>query len=195
MREYLEGRGVVDYQRLRDNDSWTDHRVRAYVTAGVIAWLEPDTVFDPACGDGAIEKIVRHLWPLATFTLSDISEPNVEHVSRVFEEPHTVTLKDVAIAMEGAEASDVLVLTEILEHLEDPDSLLRLAHGQGHRWLIASSPEMRPGQVDDNPEHLWMFDTSGYAEMLRSAGWQPHTRTFLSLSHSSYDFGIWACQR
>ena len=85
------------------------------------------------------------------------------------------------------------MLTEILEHLEDPESLLRLARLKGQRLLV-SSPEMRPGQIDSNPEHLWQFDGEGYEAMLNETGWKSVHKSHLTF-RSMYDFQIWVCDR
>lgn len=188
MRTYL-GPKNPDYQVLRSNLKWPDHRLRTLATGAVIRWVEPSSALDPACGDGSILAEVLHHRPGMSVMVSDISQKNVEHAVSIL--PGSVGWV-LPIEQAITNDADVVVLTEILEHLEDPDAILRLAR-QHHNALVASSPVMRPGQHDRNPEHLWQFDREGYEEMLRRAGWETTQYTFLEF-RSEYDFGIWACR-
>lgn len=190
MRERLARSGEVDYQVRRDNDAWPDHRVRALVTGAIVASLRPGTVMDPACGDASIVRYANDLSHIAKAYLADISRSNIENLSLAIE--NSVRLADIETAIRDFPRVDVVILTEILEHLEDPNSVLAHAHVKGHA-LVASSPEMRPGQVDHNPEHLWMFDRDGYRQMLTESGWEVTNYVHLSFM-SEYDFGVWVCR-
>lgn len=203
MRQRLVGRKPIDYTGVvRSNNEWPDHRVRTLVTAAMIAALEPQSLIDPACGDGSIVLESQELRRCPVVALNDISTPNMVRVKAEidsrFPEPAylwVVSAQDVETALSGdydvvgVGAFDLIVLTEILEHLEDPDALLRFARRRGGR-LVVSSPEMRPGQIDNNPEHLWMFDEEGYTGMLNDSGWRPLYKTKLTF-RSDYDFQIW----
>lgn len=196
MRQRLE-RQPFDYQVLRSNDAWTEHRARSLVTAGLIAWLRPETVLDPACGDASIVIAANRLRPIRMASFADISEANIaqlqERIREDDEIPSSWGAEAVPIdfALDQPWHHDVIVLTEILEHLPDPDAILRKAREKGTR-LISSSPLMRSGQIDTNPEHLWMFDRDGYGEMLANAGFRLQQFTFLQFP-TMYDFGIWVC--
>jgi len=196
MRERLVRSGQVNYQIERSNDAWPDHRLRTLVTAAAIAWLQPRTILDPACGDGSIVYEASRLWTAEDLGLSDISQPNIDHLTTLGPPSPGQSMWAARLDVNKAIARtnptwDVIVLTEILEHLDDPDTTLALARKAGKR-LVASSPEMRPGQVDPNPEHLWMFDRAGYQGMLVRAGWKAEQYTKLVFP-SLYDFGIWVC--
>lgn len=190
MRERLVRATETDYQVVRSNDNWPDHRARTLVTAALIAWLRPDSVLDPACGDASIVIAADRVFPIHRAYVADISQPNVDRIS------HSASLRavcaDISTAMDEFPKADVIVLTEILEHLPDPDRILSFAKEKA-RYLIASSPEMRPGQVDGNPEHLWQFDREGYRRLLTDAGWEVVQYTHLSFT-SEYDFGVWVCR-
>ncbi len=185
MRKSLPRTGVFDYQVARSNEAWPDHRGRTLVTASLIAWLRPGTVMDPACGDASIVEAAIRLFPMKAY-LADISEPNIKRLSG-----HETMCTDINLAIDAFPEVDVMVLTEILEHLPDPDAVLRASRNKA-KYLIASSPEMRPGQNDNNPEHLWQFDHQGYEAMLVDAHWKVQQYTSLQFE-SEYNFGIWVC--
>ena len=167
MRWRLDGDPNHNYQVERHNSVWSDHVLRTQVTAGMVAWLRPTTIADPACGDASILNATYQLHPFEYAYLSDISQPNIRALHVAF--AHKAWVGDVFNAIEMLEGHvDVIVLTEILEHLEDPDALLRLARTKA-RALVASSPIAEQG---GNPEHLWGWDLDGYQTMITEAGWQ-----------------------
>ena len=193
MRQRLE-REPFDYQVERSNDAWLDHQARTLVTGSLIAWAKPDRVLDPACGDGSIVLAsMKHHNPRRVL-LSDVSIPSI---SRMIDGglPAQVEAKvaDIDETLATNEQFDVIVLTEILEHIYDPVAVLSRAKEKA-QLLVASSPEMRPGQDDPNPEHLWQFDGDGYQQMLEEAGWGPIHKTHMGFPSLEYDFQIWVCK-
>jgi len=192
MRQALD-REPFDYQVKRDNKQWIDHAARTNVTASLIAWLQPQSILDPACGDGSIVLLADRISSIGRIVFSDISRPNCVYLSG-YGLPHVeVRCQSIEDALSSEEHFDVVVLTEVLEHLRDPDSVLQWATKRA-TYLIASSPQMREGQVDENPEHVWMFDGDGYLKMIRAAGWEPFHRTHMAFPTLMYDFQIWVCK-
>lgn len=195
MRTRLERTGTFNYQVERSNEEWPDHQARQLVTSALIAWLTPDSVVDPACGDGSIVIGADRVRPIERVWLSDLSQPNVLKLVRDLDGSHpswSISHVSIEQSLSMVLNYDLIVLTEILEHLEDPVLALKLARESG-RKLIASSPEMRPYQTDGNPEHLWMFDGEGYEQMLVEGGWKPIHKTHLAF-RTMYDFQIWVCE-
>lgn len=154
-----------DYQVRRSNDAWPIHKIRTLVTGGMIAWLRPGTVCDPACGDASLLQTAHLLHPIQLGYLGDISHPSMENLDITF--PNRRYVQDAAKTLEGAPPVDLVVLTEFLEHVQDPDSILRLARQKG-TMLVASSPL---NENESNPEHFWAWDGEGYQEMLKETGW------------------------
>jgi len=192
VRNRLE-RAPFDYQVERSNEQWTDHQARTLVTGALIAWQQPESILDPACGDGSIVLAsMRHHMPARVY-LNDISIPSISKLKDRGIDA-VLTTKDIDDAIRETPEVSMIVLTETLEHLADPDATLRLAREKA-AIIVASSPEMRPGQQDNNPEHLWQFDGDGYFEMLRDAGWNAIHKTHMGFPVLLYDFGIWVCHR
>jgi SAM-dependent methyltransferase len=195
MRERL-AHPPFDYQTLRNNMGWFEHRVRLGMIAGAMASSECRSVLDPAAGDGSLEELAERLFHFDWVVLGDISQPNVnEMIDRYGDRPGwRFACGDIMDIIADGPPVDLIVLSEILEHLEDPDAVLRAARDRAGT-LIASSPVMRPGQVDDNPEHLWMFDRTGYRDMLQGAGWRTMYSSVIEFPPASYyDFQLWVCK-
>lgn len=197
MRQRLIARSEYDYTNVaRSNDSWPDHQLRTLVTAAAIAWIKPQSVIDPACGDGSIVLAADRQYGIERAWLSDLSQPSIAGLVERLEGAHpnwSMAQTPIGRALEIAGEYDVIVLTEILEHLWNPDQLLKDAAKKA-RYLVASSPEMRPGQVDVNPEHQWMFDRDGYRGLLGGNGWAIRQYTHLNFPYE-YDFQIWVAER
>jgi hypothetical protein len=194
MRKRLTRTGEADYQVARDNRAWADHVHRTYMTAAAIATWGPKTVLDPACGDGSIVEAAHRLRPIGLAYLSDISEPGIAYLESLgLTVPHVATVADITAALQSTPRVDMVILTETLEHLPDPDAILKLARARG-RQLIASSPLIRDPRVDDNPEHLWQFDADGYGEMLVGAGWKPTSYSEFIFGAGYYTFQLWSAE-
>lgn len=186
----------MDYRSLaRHNSEFTDHVGRTLATAAAIAFTQPKTVCDPAVGDGSILDAAYALHPFQRAYVSDLSEPNIERIhGKTW--PKQAAVKDITQAIvDLPEKVDTLVLTEILEHLEDPDSVVAQARRKAD-VLIASSPVEEPDGIS-NPEHLWSFGRDGYQDMLREGGWIPFSYTEIGFPGDwrlYYTFQIWVAR-
>jgi hypothetical protein len=193
MRRRLFPPTSVDYTRLyRCNMSMTDHVYRTMVTGAVLASMKPTTLLDPACGDGTVIQAAYNLHKFDKASLSDLSVVNINRLDVNF--PYSAQVDNLMDAIAKTDPVDVIVLTEILEHLEDPDEVLRLARTKAKRVLV-SSPLEEP-EHSNNHEHLWSFDREGYAEMLMDAGWTPFGYTEIGFTDPRlyYKFQIWVAE-
>lgn len=185
--------GPSAYQRVRDNSVWRDHEARALVTGAIAAWTKPETVLDPACGDASIVRALRGLHPLRSVHLSDISAPQMEELQQDPWPEASYLTGDALSIVNALDTFDLIILTEILEHLDDPESLL-LAARRHASTLVASSPL---GEHDfHSHEHVWGWDREGYQEMLESTGWTPTSYMELDFTDPIYyyDFQVWVCR-
>ena len=185
-----DGLGVEDYQVVRSNWQWSDHILRTYATAGMLSWLMPETVCDPACGDGSVVIKANELREIGKAYLSDISAPSIALLKL---QPLRFDSEiSIGPAMENLHDVDAVVLTEILEHLEDPSELLGAVRRHS-RFLVASSP-LDERVIGGNPEHVWGWTKAEYREMLVFNGWMPIAYQELSVRPHAYTFQLWACQ-
>lgn len=175
------------YSGTRNNFEKGDHAMRTMVTAGMIATIAPKTLLDPACGDASILDVAYQLRPFEYAYLHDISQLQIDVIQPTF--PHHKERRDLVSAIADPGRADMIVLTEILEHLEEPDDVLRLARLRAD-FLIASSPIGDP-EDGRNHEHLWAWDEEGYEEMLRAAGWEPMAKAVLTYPGQPWNSQIW----
>jgi hypothetical protein len=200
VRLRLPQRKPFDYQVKRDNYRFGDHVLRVQLTGALIAWFMPDTVMDPAAGDGTIVAAAHRVRPISGAYLNDVSRPNFYFFGTTMRPwlPDQLDARCLPIedALSEDRQFDLVVLTEILEHVEDPVSILRMAR-QRATCLVASSPLFADdGLIDWNPEHLWQFDAVGYEQMLKEGGWDPVTFIPISFTDPNYEytFQLWGAK-
>lgn len=192
MRQRLAVDHPPEYTAVRNNFWWPDHAARTFLTAGLVAWLAPDVICDPACGDASILEAAYRLRPFKRADLSDISAPQIAALNPSF--PHTKKVEEIEAVLSSADVTDTacVLLTEILEHMPHPDGVLRLARA---RWpaLIASVPIGDP-EHGDNREHLWSWDEPSFDAELREAGWNPVAVTTVQLLGIGGNSQIWVAR-
>lgn len=198
MRQRLPDRKPWDYIA-----HWRDHRwdlnwierPRLWGSAVALALGGPKTVCDPACGDSTVVAVAYQISAFDKAYLGDISPDTINKlVPGVLPFETERFVGDLHSTLEAIPPVDAIVLTEILEHLEDPDAVLRLARTKA-RWLAASSP-ICPDGTDHTDQHIWAFDMEGYREMLEAAGWTPRTWFTANAAGHPYaaGFQIWGCE-
>jgi trans-aconitate methyltransferase len=122
-------------------------------------------VSDLGCGDGGLLMGLKQAGLLNCWGY-DFTPANVEGGrERGVDVRHRNFLAD----WQFVTVADIVVMTEVLEHMHDPHRmLLRVASSQAS-FLVASSPN---GETPDCHigYHTWGWDMAGYAEMLHRAG-------------------------
>lgn len=85
---------------------------------------------------------------------------------------------------------DAYILSETLEHVDDPDLVLALIRDKAAH-LILSTPLEAWG--DTNAEHYWAWDRVGVEGLMHNAGWTPKAFDYVdSRTYGEpYLYGIW----
>jgi hypothetical protein len=169
------------YAVPHDHRQWYDHHFRVDVTSAMAALVVPKggRVADLSCGNATIARRLEESHG-AQLQLGDFA-PGYE-----FTGPIEQTIKKLAPV-------DLFILSETLEHVADPDAVLRAIRPKTGR-LILSTPD---GETNDqNPEHVWGWDAEAVQGMLRAAGFVPdiHTTVDTRPAGGVYSFQIWACR-
>jgi trans-aconitate methyltransferase len=120
----------------------------------------PQTVTDLGCGDGALLGMLPS-W--LTAWGYEIGGGDVAHGRA-----RGLDIRQADILTQDLEYGDLLIASEVLEHLPDPGAFLR---GLPDRWLIVSSPSRETGNWH-NDIHSWAWDMPGYRALAEGAGWR-----------------------
>lgn len=98
----------------------------------------------------------------------DLCPKNVEFATKNY----AVDVSLMNIVSGDPMPADIVILTELLEHLVSPHDLLdRLLHPSPQtRWIVASTPGFEDFQ-NHYEFHLWAWTGESFANMFRSVGW------------------------
>lgn len=166
-------------------------RVEATIALALEHIGEPDRceVADLSCGNGEIARRICSYWEGNRLHLGDMAGlPRVPGVggAMLYHGPIEQTILGLP------DAIDTFVLSETIEHLDDPGAVLALARSKSARLLLSTPLECWD---DGNGEHLWAWDREGVEDLLMRTGWEP--AAFTSVDSREYGepywFGIWVC--
>lgn len=166
-----------EYHRDRERvphleQSW--HCGRLFAAAKMVRSVKPNSVVDLGCGDGGFLSVIQQYgvrcWGY------DFQPSNGEGWD---ERGVDGRLEDVFNTDFEPEWADLAVMTEVLEHLEDPHSTLAWV-ASNVKYLVASSPkdELPGDHVCDS--HIWSWDWEGFEALI-----SPH---FTILQHRPVDW-------
>lgn len=121
-------------------------------------------VVDLGCGDGGLLSVIHHLW-IKSWGY-DFTPQAVEYAVQ----ERRVEAYELDFVTDSAQITwaPVAVITEVLEHLDDPHAFLQVIQ-PNVRYLVASSPVNETKHIHD-PCHAWVWDMLGYKEMIEGAG-------------------------
>lgn len=168
------------YASVYDHTRWPDHIMRVRYTIHLANWLanqmNAKSATDLSCGDGSILKGINI--PGIRKVFGDFVTNNGYQYSGPIE--NSVTQIDL---------TDIFILSETIEHVEDPDTLLHSIR-QKSRSLLLTTPL---GEVDNgNPEHYWGWNQDDMEEMLHAAGWKSVIKSSFDPGYG-YIFQMWGC--
>lgn len=140
---------------------------RAAVFVTIASQLGAATCSDLGCGDGGLLSLLRGVEGLDAWGY-DFAPANA---AGWVERGVKAELLDVFGAdRDRVRLGDCVVLTEVLEHVADPDGVVGWVGGHC-RFVVASSPwTERPGHHDEC--HAWAFDVAGYRDLMVAAGFE-----------------------
>jgi SAM-dependent methyltransferase len=165
---------------------------RRRVSRWANSFSTPGSAFEVGCGNGLMLAILRDLgWRVAGSERSEAAAriPREQHGLRV--------LAGGLISIDPAEQFDLLLMIQVLEHLEDPRSVLRTltARLKPEGKLIIGVPNFSSWQSRfgrdtwfhlDVPRHLHHFTLRGLIELVRQHGLDVESVSFVSPEHDPY---------
>lgn len=172
------------YDKPYDHTKWDEHHIRVGWTIGRINhWIalqRPEIVkaVDLSCGDGAI---LRNLNVVDKEFGDLVAAPHLTMISRPAEEAVKLI------------TGDLLICSETLEHLDDPDAFLRDA-SQNFKYVAITTP-LGEDFPEKNWEHYWGWDLLDMNQILRDTQWYPLVEETLPLDYYTYQFWIARSER
>jgi SAM-dependent methyltransferase len=140
------------------------HRSRMLTALDYVIYaqtLGASTVVDLGCGDGGMLSLLKEKniksWGY------DFTPANIEYATTV----RKVDGRLINFNKDQIEYGDIALLTEVLEHLEDPHSIIK---NLPSKYLIASSP-YNENDTNHPPYHIWAWDEEGYQKMIVENGY------------------------
>lgn len=138
----------------------------AEAAAGLIRAHDLKSVVDLGCGDGGLLQVLGGMADIPMWGY-DLMQTNIEYGRATrgvgieyldFVHSHEVVW------------GDLCVITECLEHLQDPHALVRRI-GRHCKYIVASSPAWETPESHDAC-HAWAWDLEGYEDLLRQGGFR-----------------------
>lgn len=151
------------------------HRQRLYAAANYVRIAtEVDylTVSDLGMGDGGLLSLVQSLPTVAKAWGYDWQPSNEDGWTERGVDGRLLDVFSARSALASVSVGDVVVVTEVLEHLNDPHEVVRwLGEYPSVRYLVASSPWGETQMVHDDC-HVWGWDFAGYADLIGGGGFR-----------------------
>lgn len=163
-----------------------DHIERVMVTAGLaagaLARFGLSSAADLSAGTGAV-----------LLNAARLSGRGVQlHQSDLVEHPDLDDHGPIEQTLDRCPEVDLFVCSETLEHLDDPDAVLRRIADRS-RYLILSTPDGERNTV--NPEHYWGWGTDDVRAMLGASGFRSLSLLKFTPTPLYYTFQIWLAER
>lgn len=187
------------------HDVWPDHVERVAASVEMIRQYSNQvrTAADLSCGDGAILRALTQAGVLSEVFLGDLNGAPDPALSlwrsgsrylKVSALPPGPLPDSLWALPESVLPVDLFVLSETLEHMDDPDDLLRQLE-MFSKYLFLSTPVDEP-EGSGNLEHYWGWGTDDIHDMLEATGWHPLERKILvpvSTTHlpDAYHYQLW----
>lgn len=182
------------------HDRWPDHVERIKASADLIERYTGGikSAADLSCGDGALLNMISRHLDIAYFgdlngtPASAVTWCKAQSLRHLTPGQLPESLADLPGPV------DLFILSETIEHMDDPDALLRALAGVS-RYLFLSTPVDEDANVG-NAEHYWGWGQADVHRMLQDNGWTPlevQLLTPVSTRHldGAYTFQLWMAVR
>ena len=136
---------------------------------GALSSIAPSTLLDIGSGRGAFLWALMNRFPQLIVTAIDIKPVRVldfEAVKRGGVQRLSAALMDGGSLGFATGSFDVVTILEVLEHMPNPQSAIREAVRTSRQFVLGSMPS----KVDDNPEHIHLFDEKRARDAFTDAG-------------------------
>lgn len=170
------------------------HRVATILN--LLAQSPPESLIDLGCGNGQLLDEIAKRFPRVTLTGVDLSQNQIDE-NRQRKPGVKWFAADLQTSVEPRvhETFDVVVASEIIEHLDEPEALLRNAalmsrHG-GMLILTTQSGVIR--ETERRVGHARHFDAATLDVMLRANSWIP--RRIWNEGYPFHDLSKWWANR
>lgn len=167
------------YSQPYDHTKWDEHRRRiTWTTHRIHEFMATHKIFsaaDLSCGDGVI---------LRSLNIPRKEFGDVVHAS------HLTMTRPIEEAIKLIKPTDLLICTETLEHLDDPDTFMNHA-AQVCRYGVFTTP-LGETDPDKNFEHYWGWDEEGVRELLVRGMWTPIYQD--TLIDEYYTYQLWIAE-
>lgn len=186
--KYTDDELKIIYAQPHDHTQWPDHILRVEKTIEVgrrlidfdRCWVE---VADLSCGNAAIAQELVKGTCCYNLLLGDFAS------GYTYTGPIEETIDQILHV-------DLFICSETIEHLDDPDLVLRKIRDKADRLLLSTPNCSWP---DPNPEHYWSWDNEAVQAMLIDAGWNPRfyeESRYIQEGGSQlgYTYQIWGCE-
>ena len=139
-----------------------------FVRCAELLLEHPDiaTVADWGCGNGRLLEELQRMFPNRRYYGCDLLPANVKDAQE-----RGVAIDYHDFVNEVTVTGNLVILTEVLEHLIDPHALLRrLAKYPDCHWIVASSPanETKDAHYEF---HSWVWTDESYCGLFMDSGW------------------------
>lgn len=153
-------------------------RFRVRTILSLLRENPPGALIDLGCGNGLLLEEIGEAFPDTGLAGVDISEPQVEENSRLAAVEWQSRDLQQTISADDHLASrfDAVIAAEIIEHLDDPEALLRNARvlaRPGRSRLIVTTQSGPMRETERRVGHRQHFTAASLRELLERTGWKP----------------------